>query len=307
MNSVTPYVINTAKVTFQGTTTFGYKEWQGPLISVSGAQITVDGAAGHTIDCQGQRWWDGQGSNGGKIKPKFFAAHDISNSRISNVNILNTPVQAFSIDQATQLALDSIHIDSSLGDTKGGHNTDGFNVGSSTGVAITSAVVKNQDDCLAINSGTNISFVGGTCSGGHGLSIGSVGGRSDNIVKNIRVAQSSVSNSENGVRIKTVSKATGSVSDITYEDITLSNIATYGIVVEQDYLNGGPTGTPTGGVPITGLTLNNVYGSVKAGGTNVYILCANASGWNWSSISVAGGTKLKQCQGIPKYSGAVCS
>lgn len=307
MNSVTPYVINTAKVTFQGTTTFGYKEWQGPLISVSGAQITVDGAAGHTIDCQGQRWWDGQGSNGGKTKPKFFAAHYMSNSRISNLNILNTPVQAFSIDQATQLALDSIHIDSSIGDTKGGHNTDGFNVGSSTGVAITSAVVKNQDDCLAINSGTNISFVGGTCSGGHGLSIGSVGGRSDNIVKNIRVAQSSVSNSENGVRIKTVSKATGSVSDVTYEDITLSNIAAYGIVVEQDYLNGGPTGTPTGGVPITSLTLNNVHGSVKAGGTNVYILCANASGWNWSRISVTGGTKLKQCQGIPKNSGAVCS
>ena len=57
-------------VTFQGTTTFGYKEWAGPLISVSGTNIKVVGAAGHTIDCAGQKWWDGKGSNGGKTKPK---------------------------------------------------------------------------------------------------------------------------------------------------------------------------------------------------------------------------------------------
>lgn len=56
-------------VTFEGTTTFGYKEWEGPLISVSGTNIKVVGAAGHTIDAAGQKWWDGKGSNGGKTKP----------------------------------------------------------------------------------------------------------------------------------------------------------------------------------------------------------------------------------------------
>lgn len=57
-------------VTFQGTTTFGYKEWQGPLISVSGTNIKVVGAAGHLIDGNGAKWWDGKGTNGGKTKPK---------------------------------------------------------------------------------------------------------------------------------------------------------------------------------------------------------------------------------------------
>lgn len=57
-------------VTFQGTTTFGYKEWAGPLISVSGSNIKVVGASGHVIDGQGAKWWDGKGSNGGKTKPK---------------------------------------------------------------------------------------------------------------------------------------------------------------------------------------------------------------------------------------------
>lgn len=58
------------QVTFQGTTTFGYKEWSGPLISVSGTNIKVVGASGHVIDGNGAKWWDGKGSNGGKTKPK---------------------------------------------------------------------------------------------------------------------------------------------------------------------------------------------------------------------------------------------
>ena len=59
-------------VIFEGTTSFGYKEWAGPLISVSGTKITVKGASGHVIDGNGAKWWDGEGSNGGKTKPKVW-------------------------------------------------------------------------------------------------------------------------------------------------------------------------------------------------------------------------------------------
>ncbi|CAL3972957.1 unnamed protein product, partial [Diplocarpon coronariae] len=47
-------------VIFDGTTTFGYEEWSGPLISISGESITVVGAPGNSIDGGGARWWDGQ-------------------------------------------------------------------------------------------------------------------------------------------------------------------------------------------------------------------------------------------------------
>jgi polygalacturonase len=83
------------------------------------------------------------------------------------------------------------------------------------------------------------------------------------------------------VRIKTVSGATGSVSGVTYKDITLSGITKYGVVIEQDYENGSPTGTPTTGVPITGLTLSNVHGTVTSSATNIYILCGSGSCSNW--------------------------
>ncbi|KAK2008242.1 family 28 glycosyl hydrolase [Colletotrichum eremochloae] len=288
-------------VTFQGNTTFGYTQWKGPLMSFSGSNILIDGASGHVIDCQGWRWWDGKGGNGGKIKPKFFNAHSLTDSNIRGINVLNTPVQAFSINGVSNLGIYDVVLDNSLGDTKGGHNTDAFDVGSSNGVYISGAVVKNQDDCLAINSGTNITFTAGDCSGGHGLSIGSVGGRSNNVVKGVVISDSKVSDSDNGVRIKTVYRATGSVSDVQYTDITLSNIANYGIVIEQDYDNGKPTGKPTPGVPITGLTLSNVTGTVAPSGADVYILCAPGacSDWKWNDVSVTGGQKQLNCSGIP--------
>lgn len=294
-------------VIFEGTTTFGYEEWSGPLISVSGTSITVTGASGNVIDGGGARWWDGLGSNGGKTKPKFFYAHSLTSSSITGLNFKNAPVQLMSINSATTLAVTNINFDNSAGDvTNGGHNTDAFDVGSSTGVTITGAVVKNQDDCLAINSGTSIIFTGGTCSGGHGLSIGSVGGRTDNVVKTVTISSSTVKTSQNGIRIKTVSGATGSVSGVTFKSITMSGITKYGIVIEQDYQNGSPTGTPTAGVPITGLTVSGVTGTVSSSATNIYILCASGacSGWTWSGVSITGGKKSTACSNIP--SGASC-
>jgi polygalacturonase len=75
-------------------------------------------------------------------------------STISDIKIINSPVQVFSINGAKDLTLSGITIDNSDGDAGGGHNTDAFDVGSSSGITITGATVYNQDDCLAVNSGT---------------------------------------------------------------------------------------------------------------------------------------------------------
>ncbi len=119
----------------------------------------MTGASGSVLDGQGARWWDGKGSNGGKKKPKFFYAHDMISSTITGISILNSPVQVFSVDGSQSLALNGITVDDSAGDTGAlGHNTDAFDIGDSTGLTISGANVKNQDDCLAINSGT-VSFI----------------------------------------------------------------------------------------------------------------------------------------------------
>lgn len=142
-------------VVFEGTTTWDYAEWDGPLFAVSGSSITVKGASGHELDGQGAQWWDGEGDDG-IAKPKFFQAHDLTDSTISDIKILNPPHQVFSINGAQTLTLSGITIDGSDGDDNGGKNTDCFDIGSSDSVTITDATCYNQDDCVAVNSGTNI-------------------------------------------------------------------------------------------------------------------------------------------------------
>jgi len=103
------------------------------------------------------------------------------------------------------------------------------------------------------------------------------------------------------VRIKTVSGATGSVSDIEYRDITLRGITNYGIVIQQDYLNGHPTGKPTSGVPITNVRLNNVKGTIEYNALPKYILCAACSNFTFTNVAITGG-KASKCVGLPKGS-----
>lgn len=73
----------------------------------------------------------------------------------------------------------------------------------------------------------NIVFTNGYCSGGHGLSIGSVGGRDDNTVDGVSFTVSTVTDSVNGIRIKATEGDTGTITDIEYDDITLSSISGY--------------------------------------------------------------------------------
>ncbi|KAJ8924049.1 hypothetical protein NQ315_006826 [Exocentrus adspersus] len=292
-----------AKVIFDGTITWQYEEWRGPLLRTSGTDVEITGTADHVLDGRGSKWWDGKGGNGGKNKPRFYYPNNMKNSKITNLNIKNTPVHAIVIKNCDGLVLENIRIDDSDGDTQGGHNTDGFDISGSNNVEIRSSTVYNQDDCLAVKSGTNYKFTNNFCSGGHGISIGSV---ADGVtVENVYMADSQVERSANGIRIKTVSGAVGKVSGITFENISLKDITNYGIILESDYLNGGPSGQPTGDCPITDLTIKNITGTVASGGSNVYVIVENASDWKCSGIDIKGGTKTKDCQGIPPGSDTI--
>ncbi|CAN9090844.1 unnamed protein product [Alternaria alternata] len=289
-------------VIFEGTTTWGYSEWKGPLLDIQGKKITVKGAEGSVLNGDGARWWDGKGGNGGKTKPKFFSAHKLTDSTITGITIKNPPVQVVSINGCDGLTITDMTIDASDGDKdEQGHNTDGFDIGSSNNVIIDGAKVYNQDDCVAVNSGTEITFKNGLCSGGHGLSIGSVGGRDDNTVDTVTFSNSEVTKSVNGVRVKAKVGTTGKINKVTYEDITLSEISKYGVLIEQNYDGGDLHGDADTGVPITALTLDNVTGGVSSSGYDVVVTCGKGSctGWTWTGVDVTGGKTYDKCSNVP--------
>lgn len=152
-------------VTFSGKTTFPYTSsgFAGPLLSISSSsKLTIRGLSSSVLYGSGEKYWDGLGQKGPIKKPKFFQVHNLENSVIEGVTILNAPVQVMSINGCKNLTVTGFTLDNKAGDGdwkagKGGRNTDAFDIGSSSNVVIDGAKVYNQDDCVAINSGT-VSF-----------------------------------------------------------------------------------------------------------------------------------------------------
>jgi polygalacturonase len=110
-----------------------------------------------------------------------------------------------------------------------------------------------------------------------------------------------VINSQNGPRIKTNFNTTGFIENITYSNIEVSGISIYGIDVQQDYLNGGPTGIPSNGVIISNLVFENIFGTTTGDAQDYYILCGDGScsDFTFTDVSITGGGIPASCNFPP--------
>ncbi|KAH9121685.1 hypothetical protein AeMF1_006705 [Aphanomyces euteiches] len=289
-----------ATVTFTGTTTFGTALWKGPLVLLSGSNLLVTGPG--TLDGQGAWYW----AKGTSIaRPVFFRLSFVTDSTLTNFKLLNSPFRTFSVQDSTNTKLTGLTLDSSAGDAHA-KNTDGFDLSRNHGVSITNNTVLNQDDCLAMQSSVNTLFSSNTCSGGHGISVGSIGGpilNASDIVQGLTVSNNKIINSDNGLRIKTIVNLQGLVTGVTYLNNVLTNVKN-AIVLHSDYdkAQGGYTGSPTSLVGIKNITIYGLSGTA-AKMFNILVNPSVVSDWNWSGITVNAKSK-GTCQGQP--SGITC-
>ncbi|CAK4700391.1 hypothetical protein AeMF1_006891 [Aphanomyces euteiches] len=213
--------------------------------------------------------------------------------------LLNSPFRTFSIIDSTNVKLTNLLLDSSAGDSHA-KNTDGFDLSGNSGVRITNNTVLNQDDCLAMQSSTNTVFSDNSCTGGHGISVGSIGGNTLDATDTVQdlIVANKIINSDNGLRIKTIVNLQGLVSGVVYTNNVLTNVKN-AIVMHSDYdkAQGGFTGSPTSQVTITNITISGLSGTAS----KMYDVQVNSkvvSDWKWSGITVE--TKSKgTCQGQP--------
>ncbi|XP_060535584.1 polygalacturonase-like [Cylas formicarius] len=302
------------KVTLRGNISFEFGYWSGPVVLIAGSSLTVVGEPGAVFDGQGERYWDGQGTWSTFEKPRFLRI-EARDSMFSNIKILNCPVACSKINVSSNVIIDNWTIDNLAGDEgvappqKFAHNTDGIQVRASTNVTITNSSISNQDDCVAINSGSNFLVEGLYCHGGHGLSI-SVGFENatfaENSVDNVTIRNCALVNGENGIHIKTHADATnGRISNVLYENINFEGPVLYGINIQQNYrnlpANGTMDPTPVGNIPIVNLTFRNIVGKVAASAVPVYIICADGAclNFDWHNVSVTG-IKPNDCNFNPE-------
>ncbi|KAG8707503.1 hypothetical protein FRC11_007390, partial [Ceratobasidium sp. 423] len=307
INAVSGATINLkGNIVFAADTSF---RTEGPLFTITGDNVHFHGND-FTIDGQGAKYWDGMGSanNAKQKKPHPMIKLGISGT-FEHVKVLNSPAQVFSMGNKAALVVSNINIDNSAGNAansiSGGkpaaHNTDGFDV-STNHVTIQDSTIINQDDCLAINNGDNIIFQRNTCTGGHGISVGSVA--TGKTVSNIHITSNKIVNNDQALRIKTFATATsGSVSNVIYKDNTATGCHKYGVIIDQSYPS--TLGTPGAGVKISGVTFIGTNSIAVASSAKAMVEVNCASGgctgtWDWAGLKVSGGPK-----GTHMYSGII--
>ncbi|KAG8862418.1 hypothetical protein FRB96_001488 [Tulasnella sp. 330] len=286
-DTITLAAASGATITQTGDITFAKTTAAGPLITFDTDNVVYNGGD-HNINGNGADYWDGQGTDGGSTKPHPFVKFK-GYGTFEDVTILNSPAQAISVGTTGTTVIQGITVNNAAGNTDSlGANTDGFDI-SASDVTLSKNVVTNQDDCVAINSGSSIVIEDMTCTGSHGISIGSIA--SDKTVSGVKIARNTITGGLYGLRIKVDSDATdASVSDITYEANILSGITEYGVLITQSYPDND--GTPGTGAPITDVNFTGGTTTVSVGSSayTLVIDCGACSGtWDFSDLDATGG------------------
>jgi polygalacturonase len=249
-----------------------------PLIRVRGADSgvvgagTIDGQGGEPMIGSSQSWWDlTQASNGTSGNPPIIQAQTATNFTLYGITLHNGPKFQVKINaQGFVVWGITIKTPSTPTNSQGtplsaanAQNTDGVDPGeaASNGYIVCSSI-STGDDQIAIKGGTGVDHVTiahNHFGAGHGMSIGS---ETNGGVSNINVYDLSIDGtgsgmgggSSNGVRIKSDPTRGGLVTNVTYSDICVREVANP-IVVNPRYSSSTGALIPT----FSAITVQNFH------------------------------------------------
>jgi galacturan 1,4-alpha-galacturonidase len=232
--------------------------WEGKtailyLKNIPGLTITGTGV----IDGNGQKAWDRFATDSSYKRPTLFyidGGHDIN---MHGWKMINPPNVFHSVKgDALNIVYSNLNMSAISTSKNPPKNTDGkilsflpvqnpadqylgFDVGASTFVTLTDITVINGDDCVAFKPGANHTTVTGiTCTGSHGLSVGSLGKSSADTVSNIYVSDATMISSTKAVGIKTYpmgnNHGVSTVTNVTFNNIKVQN-SDYAIQIQSCY------------------------------------------------------------------------
>ncbi|XP_024029487.1 polygalacturonase At1g48100 isoform X2 [Morus notabilis] len=240
--------------------------------------ITIKGKG--IIDGQGSVWWNDSPtyyptddftynssedlqteSNSGKLpntKPTALRFYGSNGVTVTGITIQNSPQTHLKFDDCTNVQVFSVGVSS----PESSPNTDGIHLQNSQDVVIYNSNLACGDDCVSIQTGcSNVYIHNVNCGPGHGISIGSLG--KDNTracVSNITVRDVKIQNTLTGVRIKTWQGGSGSVQNVMFSNIQVSEVKTP-IMIDQFYCDKSKCANESSAVAVSGINYINVKGT----------------------------------------------
>lgn len=176
-----------------------------------------------TIDGQGSPWWPFAKDKNAK-RPRMIALKECDKVLIQNVTLTNAPMFHIAISgKSSNITVDGVIVRAPASDdpVNPSHNTDACDV-AGRDILIKNCDISTGDDNFTCGGNTtNVHIINCKYGYGHGLSIGSYtkGGVSNFLIENC-----SFTNTECGIRIKSDRDRGGSVHDLTYRNLKMTNV-----------------------------------------------------------------------------------
>ncbi|KAJ6725623.1 PECTIN LYASE-LIKE SUPERFAMILY PROTEIN [Salix purpurea] len=238
--------------------------------------FTIQGTG--KLDGQGSAWWGPSGvyyiqkrfKHNPDMKPTALRFYDSHNVTVRDIKIMNSPQCHLKFDSSSGIKVNNITINS----PESSPNTDGIHLQNTKDVEIQHSNIGCGDDCVSIQTGcSNIHVHHISCGPGHGISLGGLGkDKSAACVSDIVVEKISLQNTLSGVRIKTWQGGVGSVKNVTFSNIEVSDVK-YPVIIDQFYCDKKICKNQTDAVAISGVKYDRIIGSYSV--QPLHLACSN--------------------------------
>lgn len=223
--------------------------------------LTLEG--GGTINGMGEEWWASSCKVNETIRchhaPTAITFHRCRGLKVKDIRIINAQQTHISFTNCVGVIASNVTITA----PPESPNTDGIHISASTNVEVRDTVIGTGDDCVSIVSNSSrILITAVFCGPGHGISIGSLG-RSNEFseVHHVMVDRVYLSDTQNGLRIKTWQGGAGFASRITFQNVWMENVSNP-IIVDQYYCDSlKPCENQTSGVHVENISFINIKGT----------------------------------------------
>jgi len=221
------------------------------FITVASGSSNVEISGGGTMDGNGSDWWTAFLQHTITSRPRLVQINRVDTMLIAGVTFTNSPMFHLAFNTSTNVTIDGVTITS----PSYAPNTDGIDPAGSH-FLIQNCNISVGDDNIAIKAGsTHASDIAiNHCSfgTGHGLSIG---GQTNAGLTGLDVSNCTFDGTTTGLRLKADATEGGMVENLSYSDITMTNVQ-YPIVFYSYYNRLGSPGATSGSSRITPARVN---------------------------------------------------